>query len=97
MQGWFSGSLVMMLNKNYGMFWVQTQPCTPEQHEIQVLPLTTQYVCVRIDLIIVITCDCVVCTCKDSVGPRNIHNTVTYIKISQFIFIHVIVYLHMRS
>ena len=21
---------VMMLSKSYGMFWVQTQPCTPE-------------------------------------------------------------------
>ena len=32
-QGWLSGSLVMMQNKSYGMFWVQTQPCTPEQLE----------------------------------------------------------------
>ena len=29
-QGWLSGSLVMMLSESYGMFWVQTQPCTPE-------------------------------------------------------------------
>ena len=32
----------------------------------KVLPLTTQCVC--IDLIVVIACDCVVCTCNDSVG-----------------------------
>ena len=32
-QGWLSGSLVMLLNKSYGMFWVQTQSCTPEQLE----------------------------------------------------------------
>ena len=32
-QGWLSGSLVMMQNKSYGMFWVQTQPCTPKQLE----------------------------------------------------------------
>ena len=68
-QGWLSGSLVMMLKKSYGMFWVQTQPCTPEQLEKKVLPLTTQCVCM--DLIVMIARDCVVCACNDSVGPRK--------------------------
>ena len=68
-QGWLSGSSVMMLNKSYGMFWVQTQPCTLKQLK-KVLPLTTQCVC--IDLIVVNACDCVVCSCNDSVGPGRV-------------------------
>ena len=35
---------VMMLSKNYGIFWVQTQPYTPELLEKKVLSLTTQCV-----------------------------------------------------
>ena len=41
--------LVIMLSKSYGMFWVQTQPCTPEWLEKKVLPLTIQCACIRLD------------------------------------------------
>ena len=53
MQGWLSGSLVMMLSKNYGMFWFETQPCTPEQLE-KISAATDHTVCVCMDLIVVI-------------------------------------------
>ena len=70
-QGWLSGSLGMMLSKNYGMLWVETQPCTPEQLE-KISAVTNHTVCVygiRFDCC---DCsDCVVCTCIDSVGPRK--------------------------
>ena len=36
-QGWLSGSSVMMLSKCYGMFWVQTQPCTPKRLEKRIV------------------------------------------------------------
>ena len=67
----------MILRKSYRIFWVQTQPCTPELLEKNVLPLTTQCVCVCIDNtydLIVIACDCVVrncmcVSCNDAKGP----------------------------
>ena len=37
----------------------------------KVLPLHDHTVCVCIDLIVKITCDCVVCTCNNFVGPRK--------------------------
>ena len=43
----------MMLNKNYGMFWVEIQPCTPEQLE-KISAATDHTVCVCMDLIVVI-------------------------------------------
>ena len=42
------------------MFWVQTQPCTPEQLEKE-SAATDHTVCLCIGLIVVIACDCVVC------------------------------------
>ena len=51
------------------MFWVQTQPCTPEQLEKK-SPARDHTVCLCKDLIVVIARDCVVCT-NDSVGPRK--------------------------
>ena len=41
---------VMMLSKSYGMFWVQTQPCTPEQLEKSAA--TDHTVCVYTTLIV---------------------------------------------
>ena len=32
---------------------------------------TDHTVCVCMDLIVVIACDCVVCTCNDSMGPQK--------------------------
>ena len=48
---------VMMLSKSYGMFWVQTQPCTPELLEKSAATDHTVCVCVCVCL-----CVCV-CVC----------------------------------
>ena len=40
-------------------------------HRLLLLGKTVHTVCVCIDLIVEITCDCVVCTCNNSVGPRK--------------------------
>ena len=68
-QAWLSGSLGMMLNKNYGMLWVETQPCIPEQLE-KISAATNHTVCVY-GFDCCDCCDCVVCTCIDSVGPQK--------------------------